>query len=133
MVSRALDLSRYGEILEQIWALVATLGDFLTHPMLLLLAAGLLMGSRRERLRGRTVVGAMVLLVLLWGGYLASFVLLGGRPGPILAASLHRIWLHTWPLLVVAVFLAINSPEEHALVSGPVSGGAGKAKKGRNR
>lgn len=133
MVSRALDLSRYGEIAEQMWAMVATLGDFLTHPLLLLLAVGLLLGCRREVLRGRTVVGATALLALLWGGYLASFVLLGGRPGPILAASLHRIWLHTWPLLVVAVFLAVNAPEEHAPVSGPASGGAGKGKKGRSR
>jgi hypothetical protein len=133
MISRALDLSRYGEIVEQIWALVATLGDLLTHPMLLLLAAGLLLGCRREHLRGRTVLGATTMLALLWGGYLASFVLLGGRPGSILAASLHRIWLHTWPLLVVAVFLSVNAPEEHAEVSVPVSGGAAKGKKGRTR
>jgi hypothetical protein len=54
-------------------------------------------------------------LGFLWAGYLASFVLLSGRPGSILAASLHRVWLHTWPLLVVTVFLAVAAPEDHAL------------------
>lgn len=115
LLSRALDFTRYGEILEQLWALLGTLGDFWTHPFLLLLATVLLLGSRRDQRRGPVFLVSAATLGFLWAGYLASFVLLSGRPGSVLAASLHRVWLHTWPLLVVTVFLAVAAPEDHAL------------------
>src|SRR5690606_15991797 len=44
LAARALDLSRYGEIAGQLWQMLATLGNFLSHPLLLLAVALLLLG-----------------------------------------------------------------------------------------
>ncbi len=115
LVGRVLDLSRYGEIAEQLWRLFATLGGWVAHPFLLLALALLLLGICRNRLKNASTLAACAILALLWAGYLASFLLMGERPGPILSASLHRVWVHTWPLLVVAVFLIVNAPEDLAI------------------
>ena len=114
LVARALDLSRYGEIAGQLWQMLATLGNFLSHPLLLLALALVLLGIHRQRLKNPVFLAAAATLALLWAGYLASFLLMGGRPGPNLAASLHRLWLHTWPLFVMAVFLLVQAPEDLA-------------------
>ncbi|MDZ7639720.1 MAG: hypothetical protein U5J83_15955 [Bryobacterales bacterium] len=61
-----------------------------------------------------TLVAAAMLL-LLWGGYLASFLLMGARPGPTLAASLRSPSSTPWPLLVVGLFL--RAPEDLAVAA----------------
>lgn len=114
LAARALDLSRYGEIADQLWKMVATLGDFLSHPLVFLFAVLLLLGIKRQRLKNPVFLAAAATLALLWAGYLASFLLMGGRPGPNLSASLHRLWLHTWPLFVMVVFLLVQAPEDLA-------------------
>ncbi|MCC6262730.1 MAG: hypothetical protein IT169_04060 [Bryobacterales bacterium] len=115
LVGRVLDLSRYGEIAEQLWQLFGTLGGWLAHPFLLLALPLLLLGICRGRSKNSAALAACATLALLWAGYLVSFLLMGGRPGPTLSASLHRIWVHTWPLLVVAILLIVNAPEDLAI------------------
>lgn len=114
--SRIFDLSRYAEIADQLWRLFATLGDWLAHPLLFLVLALLLLGICRDRLKSSTALAACATLALLWAGYLASFLLMSARPGPILSASLHRLWLHAWPLLVVVIFLIVKAPEDLAIL-----------------
>lgn len=137
LAGRIFDLSRYGEIADQLWRLFATLGDWLAHPLLFLVLALLLLGICRDRLKNSTVMAACATLALLWAGYLASFLLMSARPGPILSASLHRLWLHAWPLLVVVVFLIVKAPEDLAiLIPAKLSRGErkqAKAARGRPR
>ncbi len=115
LTGRLLDLSRYGEIADQIWRMLATIGGLLTHPLVFLAAVLLLLGIHRRRTKSFVFLAACATLALLWAGYLASFMLLSARPGTVLAASLHRLWVHTWPLLVVVVFLLTKSPEDLAI------------------
>lgn len=115
IVSRAFDASRWGEIAGQIWNLMASLGDFIGHPIVILGAFVLILGINRKHTKDVATQAAIVALLLLWAAYGGSFLLLRARPGPTLEASIHRLWLHTWPLLLVAVFLLINTIEDLAV------------------
>ena len=115
LFSRLLDLERYGDVLKQLWQTTATLGPFFAHPVLFLALGALLLGFHRKTIRRPTFLIGLALLALLWGGYLASFLLLAGRIGPVLSASLHRLLLHTWPLLVILFFVALRAPEDFAI------------------
>ncbi len=115
LFDRVLDLSRYAEIADQIWRMLATIGGLLTHPLMFLAVVLLLLGIHRQRTKSPAFLAACAMLALLWAGYLVSFVLLSARPGTVLAASLHRLWVHTWPLLVVVVFLMTKTPEDLAI------------------
>lgn len=112
IATRVFDPGRWGDITEQLWRMAASLGDFFSHPFTILAICILLLGIHRQRLKTTAFQAALAALLLLWAGYLGSFLLLHARPGPTLAASLHRLWLHTWPLFVITIFLLLKSPED---------------------
>jgi len=115
LFSRLLDLDRYSEVLKRLWETVSTLGPFFAHPALFLVLGAVLLGFHRKALRRPLFLAGVVILALLWGGYLASFLLLAGRIGSVLSASLHRLLVHTWPLLVILFFAALRAPEDLAI------------------
>jgi hypothetical protein len=108
---------------------------FLSHAWALALPLALLAGAAgllRPRLPNGRALAPWIAFSIGLAGYFGVFLATSYELDWLLGTALDRLYLHLWPLLVLAVFFTVRCPEEFAAVETVAAvAGKGKGKKGR--
>lgn len=99
-----------------IWIVLNRLGDWWTHPILLLLILAILLRFRVNGRQIQGVVAARFTLTLLFAGYCGVYLITPLDLRFHLATSLERLYAQVWPSFLFVAFLVLISPEESALL-----------------
>ena len=120
------DPARYRQVALAMAAEFGNMGIGWYHPVLpaLILAIALRFELRRER----DLLFCCTVALLLYAGYFAVYIITPNDLTWQLQTSLSRVYLQFWPILLLAIWTALRSPESTAIIHGQVTKAGKKAK-----
>jgi hypothetical protein len=115
LLSLILNPARYVEIVTTAVDVVRLMGPLWAHPFAFLALAVLFLGLSKNREGWRAPAALVAAWAVIWAGYFTIYLTTVNQPEPLMRNSLDRLLMHPWPMLVIAVCLAVNRLEDWAI------------------
>ncbi|HTS65211.1 MAG TPA: hypothetical protein VMH28_24480 [Candidatus Acidoferrales bacterium] len=106
---RILDPARYGTVLSAFEHEFISMGIGWYHPLLPWAVLAVALGLDPKQRRTMFFVGAIILVLL--AGDFGVYIVADNDLAWLVQTSLNRILVQVWPLLAIAAFLALRSPD----------------------
>jgi len=121
------DPARYRQVVVAMGAGFTNMAVGWYHPILPALALGIALRFDIQRRRDALFCSAVALLLLV--GYFTIYIITPNDLTWQLQTSLSRLYVHLWPIFVLAVFAAMRTPESTGVTFGKTPADSSKARR----